>query len=37
MAVEQYAVLSVARFMQCIAALFQVSYDGWGAPIVSEA
>jgi len=37
MAVEQHAMLSVSGFMQCIAALFQVNYDGWGAPIVREA
>ncbi|WP_285404941.1 ribonuclease E inhibitor RraB [Luteibacter sp. ME-Dv--P-043b] len=37
MAVEQHEILSVSGFMQCIAVLFKVSYDGWGAPIVSEA
>ncbi|MDQ7994260.1 MAG: ribonuclease E inhibitor RraB [Luteibacter sp.] len=34
MSVEQQVILSVSGFMTCIAALFQVSYDGWGAPII---
>jgi len=34
MAVEQPALLAVSGFMQCIASLFRVVYDGWGAPIV---
>jgi hypothetical protein len=36
MAVEQQEVLAVSGFMQCVAALFSVTYDGWGAPIVTR-
>ncbi|UPG95259.1 ribonuclease E inhibitor RraB [Luteibacter aegosomatissinici] len=36
MPVEQQEILSVSGFMQCIAALFTVTYDGWGAPIRSK-
>ncbi len=35
MAVEQQVILSVSGFMKCVAALFKVNYDGWGARIVS--
>jgi hypothetical protein len=33
MPVEQQEILCVSGFMRCVAALFSVSYDGWGAPI----
>jgi len=33
MSLEQQEILSVSGFMQCIAALFSVTYDGWGAAI----
>lgn len=34
MSLEQPELLAVSGFMCCIAALFGVTYDGWGAPIV---
>ena len=33
MPVEQQEILCVSGFMRCVAALFSVSYDGWGAQI----
>ncbi|SFW28155.1 Regulator of ribonuclease activity B [Luteibacter sp. UNCMF366Tsu5.1] len=37
MSVEQQELLAVSGFMRCIAALFTVTYDGWGAPVVKSA
>lgn len=37
MSLEQQELLAVSGFMRCIAALFTVNYDGWGAPLVKSA
>ncbi|TCV92713.1 regulator of ribonuclease activity B [Luteibacter rhizovicinus] len=30
MAIQQHVVLSVSGFMECVASLFGLDYDGWG-------
>lgn len=35
MPVEQNVVSSVSGFMQCVAKLFAVTYDGWGSIVQS--
>ena len=37
MSVEQQELLAVSGFMQCMATLFKVTYDGWGAPVVKSS
>jgi hypothetical protein len=37
MSLEQQEILAVSGFMQCIAALFSLTYDGWGAAIKTAA
>lgn len=37
MCLEQQEILSVSGFMRCIAALFSVTYDGWGASVATAA
>lgn len=36
MGLEQKELLAVSGFMRCIATLFNVTYDGWGAPLVKH-